>query len=103
MNGKIQVVVAKPGKPAEILTMDYGLVPLRKVLDGEIALVATANNSAVFQAKRAKERKFAFNRVISGRHRTYGTILIARLSEEKAADIDSLSDIEAQSWLSVLG
>ena len=99
----IQVVVADPGKAREIRTMEYGLVPLRKLLDGDIALVATARNSAVFQAKRAKERKRTFNRVISGRHRTYGTILIARLSENKAADIGSLSDTEAQAWVAVLG
>jgi hypothetical protein len=99
----IQVVVAEPGKPPEIRTMEYGLVPLRKLLDGDVALVTTARNSAVFQGKGAKKRKRMFNRVISGRHRTYGTILIARLSESAAADIGSLSDEEAKAWVSVLG
>jgi hypothetical protein len=100
---KIQVIVAEPGKPAEKREMDYGLVPLRNLLGGDVALVTTARDSAVFQAKGAKERRLAFNRVIGGRHRTYGTILVARLSANKAADIGSLSDMEVLEWLSVLG
>lgn len=98
----MNVIVADPGKAPEVREIEYGIVAMRGVMDGEFALVTTSRNCAVFQPKRAKQRRLPFNRVIDGRVRTFGRILIARLSDTRASDIVSLSDDEAREWISTL-
>ncbi len=98
----IKVIVADPGKAPEILDIEYGIVPMRAAMEGEFALVTTSRGCAVFQPKRARQRRLPFNRVIDARHRTFGRIMIARLSDKRASDIVSIPDDEVQAWLAAL-
>jgi len=102
MDHGIKVIVADPGEHPAVREIEYGIVAMREVMGGEFAIATTSRNCAVFQPKRAKARRLPFNRVIDGQTRTFGRILIARLSDTRASDLVSIPEDEAQEWLSSL-